>query len=193
MRTRSDIIYGNKTGDINNDTYIELFMNDDGRVGINFNCKGDGDVFQDLKLKKKATYDELLNAIRNNIKDSGYTNHDDVFMCATIYLQSEECHDKYVSYDVLETVRPLDEILEYEEEAFDMVWLVRSFGLLANGDLDNSPPDIADAAKKNIKRICESHGIQSADDISEWEYGYWSGILSTLRWVLGEDKDCLDT
>lgn len=29
---------------------------------------------------------------------------------------------------------------------------------------------------------------------SDWEYGYWSGVMATLRWVLGdEEKDNLDT
>ena len=28
---------------------------------------------------------------------------------------------------------------------------------------------------------------------SDWEYGYQSGILAALRWVLGEEKDFLDT
>ena len=28
---------------------------------------------------------------------------------------------------------------------------------------------------------------------TDWECGYWNGIMSALRWVLGDEKDFLDT
>lgn len=90
-------------------------------------------------------------------------------------------------------MRKSKEITEYMNEACDMVWLVRHFNLLATGRLENAPADIVDEAKRQADRICIEHMIEDGDEISDWEYGYWSGILAALRWVQGEEKDMLDT
>lgn len=94
-------------------------------------------------------------------------------------------------------MRKVKEINEYMDEAFDIVWFVRTLGLMANGDFNDTPKEILDEAKTNVERICKSHGIKSDKELLEfctdWNYGYWSGILAALRWVMGDEKDFLDT
>lgn len=76
--------------------------------------------------------------------------------------------------------RTRKQIREYLAEADDKVWLMRSF------PSDN--PEI------ELKRVAEVLRIQNTyKDIPEvgygdWEYGYWCGVMSTLRWVLGDDE-----
>lgn len=94
-------------------------------------------------------------------------------------------------------MRKRKEIDEYMGEAFDIVWLVRTLELLSAGQLEGTPQDIINEAKKNVARICENLNIESEEELltsfNDWEYGYWSGILAALRWVTGEEKDMLDT
>lgn len=94
-------------------------------------------------------------------------------------------------------MRKKKEIDEYMNEAFDIVWLVRTISLLQEGGLDDTPSDIINEAQKQAARICQNLDINSEEELltrfSDWEYGYWSGILATLRWVTGEEKDMLDT
>lgn len=94
-------------------------------------------------------------------------------------------------------MRKKKEIDEYMNEAFDIVWLVRTISLLEEGRLDDTPSDIINEAQKQVARICENLDINSEEELltrfSDWEYGYWSGILAALRWVTGEERDMLDT
>lgn len=87
------------------------------------------------------------------------------------------------------------EIQEYMEEAEDRVWLVRTQDsytkmLLGFKGID---VNILDGSNININRICEKYNIDFKEPISDFNYGYWSGILAALRWVLGSEKDFLDT
>lgn len=94
-------------------------------------------------------------------------------------------------------MRKKKEIDEYMNEAFDIVWLVRTIPLLEEGKLDDTPSDIINEAQKQATRICKNLDINSEEELltrfSDWDYGYWSGILAALRWVTGEEKDMLDT
>lgn len=94
-------------------------------------------------------------------------------------------------------MRKKKEIDEYMNEAFDIVWLVRTISLLEEGKLDDTPSDIINEAQKQATRICKNLDINSEEELltrfSDWDYGYWSGILAALRWVTGEEKDMLDT
>jgi hypothetical protein len=53
--------------------------------------------------------------------------------------------------------------------------------------------DIMDGMIKAVDKACEKWGIDFKEPVSDWNYGYWSGILAALRWVLGDEKDFLDT
>ena len=80
-------------------------------------------------------------------------------------------------------MRAKKEVEEYENEAFEKVWYMRS-----------QPCDIKEIEKERkraVKRVEKKYSeVKCMDD---WDYGYWSGILAATRWVLGDDKNSLDT
>lgn len=78
------------------------------------------------------------------------------------------------------------EIYEYMNEAFDKVWWVRSISLLPSPH-----SEIEEKRQLEMARIEKTYAPKLPN--SDWEYGYQSGILAALRWVLGEEKDFLDT
>lgn len=80
-------------------------------------------------------------------------------------------------------MRTKKELEEYLNEAFEKVWYMRSH------PCDNK--EIEKQRKKSVKLIEKTY--PEVKDYDNWDYGYWSGILSSLRWVLGEEKDFLDT
>jgi len=80
-------------------------------------------------------------------------------------------------------MRKEKEIQEYLNEAFDKVWYMRSH-----------PCEIEEIEKKrleNIERIEKTY--PEVLEYDGFDYGYWNGILGSLRWVLGDEKDFLDT
>ena len=85
----------------------------------------------------------------------------------------------------IDQMRDRDEILEYMREACDKVWLTRT------RHSDNV--DIEKTRLMNIDRIVDSYDDIPKNGYDEWECGYWNGILSALRWVIGDEKDFLDT
>lgn len=46
---------------------------------------------------------------------------------------------------------------------------------------------------KNIRRILSTYNDIPKDGYTDWERGYWNGIMGALRWVLGDEKDTLHT
>lgn len=81
--------------------------------------------------------------------------------------------------------RKTKEIQDYMEEAFDKVWLMRS------RPTDN--PEIEKGRLESIARVLSTYDDIPEEGYTDWECGYWNGILGALRWVLGEEKDFLDT
>lgn len=86
--------------------------------------------------------------------------------------------------------RSTKEIEEYANEAFDRVWLMRSQPC---SDLETET-----RRQEAIERILSMYPDIPLCDYTEyaytdWECGYWNGIMSALRWVLGYEKDFLDT
>ena len=77
------------------------------------------------------------------------------------------------------------DIKRYMKEAFDKVWFMRSH------KSDNSIIEAQRIAE--IKRIINTYNDIPKEGYSDWECGYWNGILSALRWVLGDEKNFLDT
>lgn len=75
------------------------------------------------------------------------------------------------------------ELVKYLDEAFDKVWLMRNY-----------TEDETFVGIEEIKRILNKYKDIPDLGYTEWECGYWNGVLGTLRWVLGdEEKDNLDT
>ena len=91
-------------------------------------------------------------------------------------------------------MRTKAQIKEYMNEAFDKVWLMRTHPVESN---EFTTPERA--AEIEVKRQAAVERILSTyDDIPEdgytvLDYGYWRGILGALRWVLGDEKNFLDT
>ena len=81
--------------------------------------------------------------------------------------------------------RSKKEIIAYMDEAFDKVWLMRTH-----------PCEEAEIEKRRlaaIERIFNTYDDVPDEGYTDWECGYWNGILGAMRWVLGEEKDFLDT
>ncbi len=86
---------------------------------------------------------------------------------------------------------------EYMDELFDKVWYIRSLThtpemLRENG----TPEDIIQGMLNARKNVIDKYGSEWYDEVDDWEYGFLSGALATLRWVIDkkeEDKRFLDT
>lgn len=83
-------------------------------------------------------------------------------------------------------IRSIEEIEAYAKEADDKVWLMRSY------DIANGIP-AHEVSRKPAERILNTYDDIPKDGYDTWECGYWNGIMGALRWVLGCEKDYLDT
>jgi len=91
-------------------------------------------------------------------------------------------------------MRSQSEIIAAEQEFFDRVWherhLVGRYKHESGEDRMNE--DIYKMALEAAERVKERRtDVRPVE--SDFEWGMWNGKLSTLRWVLGEDWDFLDT
>jgi hypothetical protein len=96
-----------------------------------------------------------------------------------------------------EEPRTLAEIVEAEQEFFGKVWYARSIAY--DDDKRELPDDIRTGMMAARERVEATYGrdelwkaIGPGHD-EAWQYGYISGKLATLRWVLGSEWDFLDT
>ena len=107
--------------------------------------------------------------------------------------------------------RSLSEILEAENLLFRQVWYSRHWSLriaieegkhhvVSENDYSRSPyrqdqtlESIWEQALAAAKRTEEEVGAENLGPWDDFEWGMINGKLSTLRWVLGEDWDMLDT
>ena len=101
-------------------------------------------------------------------------------------------------------IRKEKAIRDYLCEAEDRVSYIRKMIVLnniANGN-DPAPPGFdKDEWRKTrlslidqgLKKILSRGHIKNGDALCGYEYEYWEGVMAALRWVLGSDKDFLDT
>lgn len=82
-------------------------------------------------------------------------------------------------------IRNGEEIGDYLAEACDKAWLSHTTPC--------AQEDIESDRLRNIERILNRYNDIPEDGYTEWECGYWNGIMGALRWVLGEEKNFLDT
>ena len=75
------------------------------------------------------------------------------------------------------------EIETMADMAFDIVWYMRTH------TCDNKT--IEKNRKKAVKRIEKLY--PEVKNMSDFDYAYWEGVLSTIRWVMGEEEGLLDT
>lgn len=83
-------------------------------------------------------------------------------------------------------LRDREEIYNYEKEASDKVWLMRCC------DIARRHP-VYEVSREAMNRILSTYNDIPRTGYTDWECGYWNGIMGALRWVLGEEKDFLDT
>ena len=82
--------------------------------------------------------------------------------------------------------RSKQEIQNYKNEAFEKVWLMRT------RPCDNE--EFEARRQEEIKRILDTYDDIPKEGYSDWECGFWNGVMATCRWVLGDEKkDNLDT
>ena len=101
-----------------------------------------------------------------------------------------------------EEPRTLAEIVEAEQEFFDRVWYVRSV-VRIDKEVADLPEDIREEKfQERLAAYAELEEKYGREELwkaigpghdEAWQYGYISGKLATLRWVLGSEWDFLDT
>ena len=91
-----------------------------------------------------------------------------------------------------EGMRSIADIVAAEKEMFDKVWYGRS-----EKDPAQAHPHLGAPAIEVIlaaqKRVEDTYGYDNVQPGDAFEWGLLSGKLSTLRWVLGDDWDNLDS
>jgi hypothetical protein len=117
----------------------------------------------------------------------------------------DEFREEYEEVEFLtseEEPRTLAEIVEAEQEFFDRVWYVRNV-VWIDKEVADLPEDVRE--EQFHQRLAAFAGVEEKYGREElwkpigpghdeaWEYGYISGKLATLRWVLGSEWDFLDT
>lgn len=107
-------------------------------------------------------------------------------------------HGDLIRRYLFQVPRIESEIIAAEQEYFDRVWYVRSV-VNADEEIPDLDKGILDKMLENRKRIEARYGKQELTKMigrghdKAWEYGYASGKLAALRWVLGDEWDFLDT
>lgn len=83
-------------------------------------------------------------------------------------------------------MRSYTEIIDYMDEAFDKAWLMR------NCDISAKEP-FREVNRKEVEFVLNTYDDIPEEGYSDWECGYWNGILGALQWVLGNEKNFLDS
>lgn len=91
-----------------------------------------------------------------------------------------------------EGMRSITDIVTAEKEMFDKVWYGRS-----DKDPAATHPQLGPATVERIlaahKRIEDNYGYDEVQPGDPFKWGMLSGKLSTLRWILGDEWDNLDS
>lgn len=91
-----------------------------------------------------------------------------------------------------EGMRSITDIIEAEKEMFDKVWYGRS-----EKDPAQAHPHLSAEMVEQIllaqKRVEDTYGYDNVQPGDQFKWGLLSGKLSTLRWVLGDEWDNLDS
>ena len=138
-------------------------------------------------LRSRNSYDLLKEELNDIYEDYGCTI--DGYDMAVEDFSTDSFHKKYFNEEfgyIYMDVRERDEIEEYLDEAFDKVWLMR------NCCISKRTP-VHEQSRNGMNRILKQYRDIPDDGYDDWECGYWNGIMGALRWVLGDEKDFLDT
>ena len=137
-------------------------------------------------LRNRSSYNDMKQELNDIYEEFGCTKTG--YDSAIMEMQTVDFHKAYFvdhSRYCYCDIRDRDEIEDYCKEAFDKVWLMRSHTC--------GNPIIESKRIEAVKRILKSYSDIPDEGYTDWECGYWNGIMGALRWVLGEEKDFLDT
>lgn len=93
-------------------------------------------------------------------------------------------------------MRKIKQIAEAEREMMDKVWYDRHQMCMESIYPKEKDPEVRknyEEGDKHAKEMEEKFGKSNLGPYTEFEWGMLNGKLSTLRWVMGEDWDILDT
>lgn len=171
----------------------DYLLEHDGRF---IECELDGlKLIYTCSCDQKCHYEEILRdcesyvKLKNKVQEiyESHENTSDGYWDVCEYLQSYDA-DEFFTNNVRmmhRDLRDIDEICAYEKEAFDKVWLMRT------RPCDN--PDIEERRLAAVDRIFNTYADIPERGYDDWECGYWNGIMGALRWVMGDEKNFLDT
>lgn len=161
--------------------------------GIRIECEIEG-----RKLTYTYSDDPKCHHVETLVNDDAYTvlkrdmreyenDPNAEFDTAWYFLETQVCDRYFVSGKsyVYHDLREREEILDYHKEAEDKVWLMRSRPCCH--------PEIEEQRLAGVERVLRTYDDIPNDGYTDWECGYWNGIMGALRWVMGDDKDYLDT
>lgn len=153
---------------------------------MTYTLSDDSEYHTIVTLRDSTAFDALKEEI-NNIYNS-FKNRKEGYCMACEYLETMDCHHKYFVGEtyLYHDLRDRNEIGDFLDEAFDKVWLMR------NCDISRRKPKY-EVGRASMERILEDYDDIPKDGYSDWECGYWNGIMGALRWMLGDDKHFLDT
>jgi hypothetical protein len=91
-------------------------------------------------------------------------------------------------------MRKKEEIKKAEQECFDKVWYNRHCMLVQSGTFEErkTPEDIKKKAFAAANMLEEKYGDELVS-MSDVDWGILLGKLSTLRWIMGDEWDNLDS
>lgn len=110
--------------------------------------------------------------------------------------QGRQVSDLIIDDDFLRQAnRTIGELISAEREFTEKIWFDRH--LLLKEQVDKGiivvDPDIWEGAIKSAQNIIERYGEENLGPYSDYEWGMLNGKLSTLRWIMGDEWDLLDT
>ena len=88
-------------------------------------------------------------------------------------------------------MRKESEVYEFQDFALNKSALLGALQLIIEGMNGGDKPQ-KELIEETLKTACDKQITFTEADISNWGLGYWSGVLKTLNWVLGEDNDLLN-
>ena len=154
---------------------------------LTLTCSFDPKTHEVHTLRSRDSYELLKEELNGIYEDCGCTL--DGFDMAVEELDTFSFHEKYFDEEygrLYHDIRERSEIEEYLDEAWDKVRLMR------NCCISKRFP-AHEQSRTGMNRILNKYSDIPKDGYDDWGCGYWNGIMGALRWVLGDEKDFLDT
>ena len=186
-----EIIWGKETGDLENDQYISISIDDDSEhICINFFSLGHVCEYH-FTIKDVNSYNDFKTNLTCMFDDC-----ESVYDAEEMFNESDSFVYEYLDdYEELDQeMRTEEEIHEFMNQASDMIWLARKQNMFYNMLLGIEGVDAStlDGCNKAIDEICQRYDIDFKEPISDWENGYWNGILVALSWIMGGEIEYVD-